>query len=248
MVAVTVVHAPSSSQRPPILLVHGAANSSVVWRFWQDALADRGWSSHAVDLRGHGESDGCVDGATMSDYADDVAAVADGLPETPIVVGWSMGGLVAMMVAARGRARACVGPRAEYAPAARRDESVEVRPGVFGPEEYGITSEDPAVQPTMPDLDIEERLIAIESLSPESRTARDDRKAGIVIDALPCPLLVVTGSEDRDWPRSAYAGMHLPADYLEASGRLALGARAEPPRAAGPVEAEWSDWLDANVT
>ena len=45
----------------------------------------------------------------MSDYADDVPAVAEHLPEMPAVVGWSMGGLVAIMVAARGRARACVG-------------------------------------------------------------------------------------------------------------------------------------------
>ena len=241
-----VASSPTPSQRPPVVLVHGAANSSAVWRYWQEALADRGWSSHAVDLRGHGESDGSVDGATMSDYADDVAAVADGLPETPIVVGWSMGGLVAMMVAARGRARACVG-LAPSTPAARRDEGVEVRPGVFGPEEYGITSEDPAVQPTMPDLAIEERLLAIESLSPESRTARDDRKAGIVIDALPCPLLVVTGSEDRDWPRSAYAGMHLPADYLEARGAshwgLVLNRRVLP-----DLSKQVTDWLDANVT
>ena len=132
-------------------------------------------------------------------------------------------------------------------PAARRDAGVEVRPGVFGPEEYGITSEDPADQPTMPDLDIEERVTAIESLSPESRAARDDRKAGIVIDALPCPLLVVTGSEDRDWPRSAYAGMHLPADYLDARGAshwgLVLNRRVLP-----GLSKQVTDWLDANVT
>ena len=161
---------------------------------------------------------------------------ADGLPETPIVVGWSMGRLVAMMAAARGRARACVG-LAPSTPAARRDEGVEVRPGVFGPEEYGITSEDPAVQPTMPDLDIEERLLAIESLSPESRTARDDRKAGIVIDALPCPLLVVTGSEDRGLAALGLRRYASPGRLPRGTRRLALGARAEPPRAAGPVEA-----------
>ena len=51
--------------------------------------------------------------------------------------------------------------------------------------EYGITSENPAEQPAMPDLDMEERSIALESASRESRTARDDRKAGIVIPSLP---------------------------------------------------------------
>ncbi len=246
MVAVTVIGATNASQLPPLLLVHGAPNSSSVWRFWQQALAERGWSSHAVDLRGHGESRGSVDGATMSDYADDVVAAADGLAERPVVVGWSMGGLVAMMVAARGAARACVG-LAPSAPAAMRDHGLEIRPGLFGSEEYGITSADPAEQPAMPDLDIEERQVAIESLAEESRTARDDRKAGIVIESLPCPLLVVTGSEDSDWPRSAYADMRLPAEYLEVSGAshwgLVLNRRVLPDLVTQVV-----DWLDANVT
>ena len=235
-VAIHVVPARVSSHRPPVLLIHGAANSSVVWRFWQEALAELGWSSYAVDLRGHGRSSGSIDGATMSDYADDVAAAAAGLSETPVVMGWSMGGLVAIMVAASGHARACVG-LAPSTPAARRDDDLPIRPGVFGPEEYGLTSLDPVTQPSMPDLDTQERLIALESASQESRAARDDRKAGIVVSEFPCPLMVVTGSEDRAWPRSAYAGMHLRAEYLESLGRLPLGARAQPSSVAGSGEA-----------
>lgn len=107
-----VVPALVSSQRPPVLLVHGAANSSGVWRFWQEALAELGWSSHAVDLRGHGRSSGSIDGATMSDYADDIAVAAARLSETPVVMGWSMGGLVAIMVAANGHARGMCRPGA----------------------------------------------------------------------------------------------------------------------------------------
>ncbi|MDE2695328.1 MAG: alpha/beta fold hydrolase [Chloroflexota bacterium] len=236
---------PASSDRPPVVLVHGAANSSAVWRHWQEALVDRGWSSHALDLRGHGRSEGSVDGATMSDYADDVAAFVETLRETPVLMGWSMGGLIALMVAARGHARSCVA-LAPSAPADRRDGGVEIRRGVFGPEEYGITGDDLGDQPTMPDLDIEERAIAIESLSPESRAARDDRKAGIVIESLRCPLLVVTGGEDRDWPRSAYDGMRLPADYIEVADAshwgLVLNGRVVP----GMAD-RVTDWLDASV-
>ena len=217
MEAVVVVRSPIPSDRPPVVLVHGAANSSAVWRFWQEALALQGWSSYAVDLRGHGRSPGSVEGALMSDYADDVMATVERLPATPVVMGWSMGGLVAMMVAAQGRARAVVA-LAPSRPVAERDEHVVVRPGTFGLEEYGVTSKDPAEQPSMPDLDLEERAVALGAASAESRAARDDRKAGIVIASLPCPLLVVTGSEDRSWPRSAYAGMHLPAEYMESCG------------------------------
>ena len=245
MEAVTVVRSPILSDRPPVLLVHGAANSAAVWRFWQEALAQRGWSSYAVDLRGHGKSSSSADGASMSDYADDVTVISEGLSEMPVVMGWSMGGLVAIIFAARGLARACVG-LAPSAPAATRDQSVQIRSGVFGPEEYGITSENPAEQPAMPDLDMEERSIALESASRESRTARDDRKAGIVIPSLPCPLLVVTGSEDRNWPRSAYACMHLPAEYLESPGSshwgLVLNRRLLP-----KIASRVSNWLDKNA-
>ena len=243
--AIHVVPALVSSHRPPVLLIHGAANSSGIWRFWQEALADLGWSSYAVDLRGHGRSSGSIDGATMSDYADDVAAAAAGLSETPVVMGWSMGGLVAIMVAARGHARACVG-LAPSTPVALRDDDLPIRPGVFGPEEYGITSLDPATQPSMPDLDAQERAVALESASQESRAARDDRKAGIVVSELPCPLMVVTGSEDRAWPRPAYAGMHLRAEYLESPGAshwgLVLNRRRLPDLARRVAE-----WLDVNA-
>ncbi len=245
MGSIHVVPSLVSSHRPPVLLIHGAANSSGVWRFWQEALAELGWSSYAVDLRGHGRSSGSADGARMSDYADDVAAAAAELSETPVLMGWSMGGLVAIMVAAMAQARACVG-LAPSTPAARRDDQMQIRPGVFGPEEYGITSPDPAKQPSMPDLDTQERLIALESASQESRAARDDRKAGIVVTELPCPLMVVTGSEDRAWPRSAYTGMHLRAEHLESLGAshwgLVLNRRLLP-----ELSRRVTEWLDANA-
>lgn len=58
------------SPRRDIILVHGAANSSDVWRFWQQELALRGCTTHAVDLRGHGDGPS-VDLSTvaMRDYA-----------------------------------------------------------------------------------------------------------------------------------------------------------------------------------
>ncbi len=245
MIYVRTVHPSSPSGLPPVLLVHGAANSASVWKYWQESLASLGWSSHAVDLRGHGLSPGSVDGASMMDYADDVAEAASELSEPPVVMGWSMGGLVALMFAARGLARACVA-LAPSTPATEQDPGVEIRRGTFGPEEYGITSDDPSDQPEMPDLDTQERLVALGSASPESRTARDERRAGVVIPSLPCPLLVVTGSADRNWPRSAYDGMALPADYMEAAGAshwgLVLNRRVLP-----DLSGRVSDWLIAGL-
>jgi pimeloyl-ACP methyl ester carboxylesterase len=208
------------SGRPPVVLVHGAANSAHVWPFWQKELAERGWPSYAISLRGHFRSTPCdLSRTTMQDYADDVSSLVDQLAATPVLMGWSMGGLVAMMVAAQRGAVACVG-LAPSTPAREVDATVELRTGEFGPEEYGITSNDPNEQPAMPDLDTFERTIALASMTTgrESRLARDERQAGVVIEALPCPLLIVTGTADAQWPRPKYDGLWLPADYLEVAG------------------------------
>jgi pimeloyl-ACP methyl ester carboxylesterase len=230
VIAVTSVVPETSNDNPPVVLVHGAANSAVVWTFWQQALAKRGLASHAVDLRGRGKSDAVdLSSTSMADYADDVRGVIAGLDRKPVVMGWSMGGLVAMMVAAPGDAVACVA-LAPSTPTRARDSSMPLRRETFGPELYGITSRDPDDQRAMPDLDREERVIAISSLCNDSQYARDDRKAGIVIESLPCPLLIVTGSADRLWPRDKYDNLWLEPHRFEVEGAshwgLVLSRRA----------------------
>ncbi|HZP56661.1 MAG TPA: alpha/beta hydrolase [Dehalococcoidia bacterium] len=211
------------------LLIHGAANSARVWTHWRQMLAADDIDARAIDLRGHGDAPPCdLSRTSMRDYADDAAAEARKLGR-PVVVGWSMGGLIALMLAAEGLATACIA-LAPSVPARERDASVALREGEFGPEEYGITSRDPHDQPAMPDLDREERAIALASLCDESRYARDDRQAGIVIERLRCQLLIVTGSADAQWPRTRYDGLWLPADWLTAEGAshwgLVLNRRA----------------------
>ncbi len=218
------------SDQPPIVLVHGAANSASVWTYWQDALAQAGFASYAVNLRGHGPTEhDDLSNTCMHDYADDVRSCVEQLDGKPVVMGWSMGGLLAMMVAATGEAVACIG-LAPSTPTRALDSSVGIRQGEFGPEEYGITSREPGDQPAMPALHIEERQSALASLGRESRRARDERTAGIVIESLPCPLLIVTGSNDHQWPASTYNGLWLDAAYREIEGAshwgLALNRRA----------------------
>ncbi len=201
------------TEHPPIILIHGAANSALVWTYWQRELATRGWPSYALNLRGHGRNRIDLSRTTMHDYADDVRTLVTQLARPPVIIGWSMGGLIAMMVAARGAAAACVG-LAPSTPARQIDPSVTQRTGEFGAEEYGITSLDPEDQPAMPDLDQEERAIALASLSQESRLARDERKAGVVIESLPCPLYIITGTAYGQWPRERYDNLWLEASYL----------------------------------
>jgi pimeloyl-ACP methyl ester carboxylesterase len=218
------------ADRPEVILVHGAANSAAVWRFWQQELAALGWSSRAIDLRGHGAGAAAdLSVTSMREYADDVATWAEQLSPKPIVIGWTMGGLVAMMVAAAGLASACVALAPSF-PAHQDDKNLPVRRGVFGPEEYGITSLDAANQPEMLDLDAEERAVALASLGLESRFARDERKRGVVIHQIRCPLLIVTAARELGRQRTHYADLHLPAEYVNVEGSshwgLVLNRRA----------------------
>jgi pimeloyl-ACP methyl ester carboxylesterase len=225
------VRLPAKDQgRPPVVLVHGAANSAAVWTYWSAALAADGWPTYAIDLRGHGASALTnLSKTSMRDYLADVRQLTGQLRERPIIVGWSMGGLVAIMAAGAGAARACVG-LAPSTPTQKMDTTAWLRVGDFGPEEYGITSRDPDDQPAMPDMDREERLIALGSLGRESRYARDERQRGIVVSSLPCPLLIVTGTDDRQWPRERSADLHLPAEHVVGEGAshwgLVLNRRA----------------------
>ena len=230
VISVTTMYPVSSIEAPPIIFVHGSANSAKVWTLWQKKIADLGCSSHAIDLRGHGNSNRVdLSSTSMEDYAEDIRLIIRKIPRPPVIIGWSMGGLLAMMVAAKGHTVACIslGPSM---PAQIVDSSVQIRTGEFGPEEYGITSGDPNNQLGMKDLDIDERMIALSSVGPESRMARDERKAGIVITEMPCPLMIMTGAGDQAWPFETYKGLWLSFTHQSIEGAshwgLVLNRRA----------------------
>ena len=94
------------------VFIHGMWAIPHVWRNWRPLLEARGWQTLAPALRHHEApplappSD--LGTTSLLDYADDLEAMIKGLPEKPIVIGHSMGGLLALMLCARGLARAGV--------------------------------------------------------------------------------------------------------------------------------------------
>ena len=153
----------------------------------------------------------------MQDYASDVADQVGLSDRPPVLIGWSMGGLVSLMVAAEGGTGALIG--LEPSPPARStDDSIQLRTGVFDSAEYRITNRDPQIQPTMPDLDVEEREIALSSLGLESRLARDQRKRGVVVESVSCPLLVVAGTDTLGRRRNGFDVPWLPSDQITVDG------------------------------
>jgi pimeloyl-ACP methyl ester carboxylesterase len=65
-----------------------------VWENWLPLFTARGHFPLALDLRGHGASEGSYREARLHDYVDDVARVVSDLDEPPILVGHSLGALL----------------------------------------------------------------------------------------------------------------------------------------------------------
>jgi pimeloyl-ACP methyl ester carboxylesterase len=85
--------------RPPLLFIHGSFASAWLWdEHFLPFFAAAGYPSHAVSLRGHGNSAGreAVDDAGLADYAADVLTAAGRLDDAPVLIGHSMGGAVAL--------------------------------------------------------------------------------------------------------------------------------------------------------
>jgi pimeloyl-[acyl-carrier protein] methyl ester esterase len=81
-----------------LVLIHGWALASHVWRLVLPRLASR-YRVHAVDLPGYGGSHAIA----AACFDDAVMLLADTVPADAIVCGWSLGGQLAMALAAHGR-------------------------------------------------------------------------------------------------------------------------------------------------
>jgi len=86
-------------RRGSVILAHGGGQTRHSWASTATRLAQLGWKTISLDLRGHGESDWDADGDyQMPRFAEDLIAVADTLPEKPALIGASLGGIAGMTV------------------------------------------------------------------------------------------------------------------------------------------------------
>jgi pimeloyl-ACP methyl ester carboxylesterase len=90
-----------AANKPQLLLLHGLTDAAICWTPVIEALAGE-YGIVAPDARGHGESGAPERGYSPADHAGDVAAFIRALDlNKPVVMGHSMGGMVATVVAAQ---------------------------------------------------------------------------------------------------------------------------------------------------
>lgn len=94
------LHVTRGGAGSPVLLLHGVTDAGTTWQVVADSLA----ASHDVvilDQRGHGKSSAPPTGYAIADFVADAAGVITALNIAPAaVVGHSLGGLIALYLAA----------------------------------------------------------------------------------------------------------------------------------------------------
>ena len=212
-----------------VLFVHGMWGGSWYLRNYLYAAAAAGWDAWAVNLRGHGESaaPGGLDRVRLDDYVDDVRRCLDRLGEA-VLVGHSMGGLIAQKTAEGGGVAAAV-----FITSAPPRGIVGLRwpvlsrmagylPAMLAGRAFTV-SRAHADFLFLNGLAPEQRDWAFPRFGAESgRAGRELALGGLTVDAgsVRCPTLVVGAEHDRITPAALQRRIarRYRAAYQEASG------------------------------
>jgi acylglycerol lipase len=189
---------PEASPVASVLIVHGLAEHKGRYAYVQDFLARAGYASYAIDLRGHGESDGFPGKVSSPDeFIDDVDAGLELLDDATaaFVIAHSMGTLPTV---------ACLGERGQEGVTGVVLSACPIAPGqatldaLADPESPGIppsaVSRDPAVVKAY----AEDPLVFNENVPPECTAAvmLTAQRAFEAAASVTLPVLLVHGGAD----------------------------------------------------
>ena len=197
---------PPLRTRPRILLVHGMFGGAWYFERYQRFFAERGYENHALNLRGHHDSRPVEDlgRVSVSDYVEDGLAVARSLGR-PIVIGHSMGGLIAQKLAEANAVAAAVlvgaAPPRGITPATMRLLRKQARHawGILRQKAVSGAPED-HLELSLNRLPPDEAVVALSRLVPESgRAALQLSLSTVAVDEkkVRCPMLGIVGLDDN---------------------------------------------------
>jgi pimeloyl-ACP methyl ester carboxylesterase len=236
---------PKPSLLPPVVLVHGAGGGGWEWSIWARVFAARGWRVCAADLM---PSPAGLGATSFDDYRSQVLAwcrqVSVRDPRPPILIGASLGGLLALAVAAETGASALVlvnpMPPEGLANLGRPKSYPPVIPWA---RERSIAGTCRA----MPDADDAARLFAFRRWRDESGLVLEQASRGIGIELPGCPIRVLASELDQDVPVavSRQLAIRLGADYA----CLAQSSHVGPllGRRAAIVAEQTATWLSGAI-
>lgn len=235
-----------TGEGPLVVLAHGMGDSRHSYRFMVPELVAAGFQVASVDIRGCGDSSAEWPSYSRTDIANDLVAVVRHLGGPAVIVGQSISGGAATIAAAT--APDVIVGIVELAPFTRKQSfdlvgilrTKRVRTGtmqlmrvmVTGSVKGWLAYLDIAIPAKPADWTAERARIETELTKPErmkalrgmTKTAPTD--AGAQLPRVQCPVLVIEGSADPDWPDPREEGTRILGDLPSGLGELAVIAGA----------------------
>lgn len=191
--------------RPPLLFVHGAYTGSWMWSRYIPHFVEHGWTCCALNLRSHYKSRVMdLSRITVDDYMKDIREVLSFTAAPPILIGFSMGGILSQKIA----------ETADLAGLVVIDSSISrevhnalpypvqdrINPGIIMPAPLREESE--TIDETAEDIAFQRRYLQMESAQAFRTFSVLCGAEGISIDGsrIACPSLVIKAvlSEDEN--------------------------------------------------
>lgn len=221
-----------------VVCVHGAGAGGWEWGIWARTLNVRGFGVIAPDLMPAAAG---VVATQFADYRKQVLAWCSATTAPPVLVGASLGGLLALSVAAEIRPAALilVNP---VPPLGVAGGLVRTWPALVA---WSRTRSLAGTRGSIPDADDAARMYAYRRWRDESGAVLNAAQRGIAIDVPTCRMLVLASADDRDVPCAttrALAGL-LGADFEKIAGASHVGPLLG--RSAPTVASRVCDWLAA---
>jgi pimeloyl-ACP methyl ester carboxylesterase len=187
---------------PAALFVHGAGGGGWEWNVWARLFAADGFAVHAPDLQ---PGVGGLTATRLADYSRQVVVQLESLGQDRarkiVVVGASLGGLLALMNAGRAHALVLVNP-IPPSPLHLRLPERDDYPEVIS---WGANASLESTRRSLPDADDAACLYAFRRWRDESGAVMNAARDGVVVVKPDCPLLVIASEHDTDIPSAISA-------------------------------------------
>jgi pimeloyl-ACP methyl ester carboxylesterase len=224
-----------------VVAVHGAGGGGWEWGVWARALGRRGFEVIAPDLMPGAKG---IEKTSFMDYRSQVMDWCGGVRASVVLVGASLGGLLALSAAplVKPVAIVLVNPLPPAGVLAR--PLYDVRPPVVPwARERSLA----ATRRAMPDADDAARLYALRRWRDESGAVLNEARDGIAVDPPRCPVLLLASELDADVPPVAARALavRFSADFRTVAGASHVGPLLG--RSAADSARDVGDWLAARV-
>lgn len=223
-------HFELNERRPPLIFVHGAYTGSWMWSKYVPHFANIGFTCYVMNMRSHYKSR-VMDMTRISfdDYLDDIKEIIEECNEPPIVIGFSMGGILCQKIAEEVNLSGLV----------LVDTSISKEVNKVAPykdlEEKTLEiiiaapsrEEESSIDESEDDIAFQKKYLSMESSKAlYAISCWISGNEGISIDSslITCPCLVISAvNNDDDDRRGRATAEHLNADYMGLWGTTHTG-------------------------